>query len=277
MSSKRPELQAPPELFYNDEEARKYTNNTRMMEIQNTLTERAIELLALPEDQSCLILDIGCGSGLSGDVLTEHGHQWFGFDISESMLEIATEREVEGGLMLLDAGFGVPFRPGMFDGCISISAIQWLCNSDKKWHNPVKRLFAFFTTLYMSLARGGKAVLQFYPNGPDQVELITNQAMRAGFTGGVIVDYPNSTRAKKMYLTLFAGTTDYKMPAALGTDGPSGQVDYTTARNARSNHLAKPLKKSKLWVQAKKDRRRRQGKDTRADSRYSGRKRNIKF
>ena len=30
-----------------------------------------------------------------------------------------------------------------------------------------------------------------------QVELITGQAMKAGFTGGLVVDYPNSTRAKK--------------------------------------------------------------------------------
>ena len=30
-----------------------------------------------------------------------------------------------------------------------------------------------------------------------QVELITTQAMKAGFTGGLVVDYPNSTRAKK--------------------------------------------------------------------------------
>ena len=30
----RPELTAPPEIFYNDEEARKYTTNSRMIEIQ---------------------------------------------------------------------------------------------------------------------------------------------------------------------------------------------------------------------------------------------------
>jgi hypothetical protein len=30
-----------------------------------------------------------------------------------------------------------------------------------------------------------------------KLELITNQAMRAGFTGGVVVDFPNSTKAKK--------------------------------------------------------------------------------
>ena len=30
-----------------------------------------------------------------------------------------------------------------------------------------------------------------------QVELVTLQAMKAGFTGGLVIDYPNSTKAKK--------------------------------------------------------------------------------
>lgn len=30
-----------------------------------------------------------------------------------------------------------------------------------------------------------------------QLELITTQATKAGFTGGVVVDYPNSAKAKK--------------------------------------------------------------------------------
>lgn len=29
---------------------------------------------------------LGCGSGLSGETLTENGHQWIGLDISQSML-----------------------------------------------------------------------------------------------------------------------------------------------------------------------------------------------
>jgi predicted TPR repeat methyltransferase len=50
------------------------------------LSERAIELLLLDEDKSCLLLDIGCGSGLSGSVLEMKGHYWFGIDISPAML-----------------------------------------------------------------------------------------------------------------------------------------------------------------------------------------------
>ena len=45
-----------------------------------------MELLLLPEDTPCLLLDIGCGSGLSGSVLEEYGHMWIGLDISPSML-----------------------------------------------------------------------------------------------------------------------------------------------------------------------------------------------
>ena len=65
--ARRPEHLAPPEIFYNFEEARKYTKNTRMIEIQNEMSERAVELLALPEDEPCFVLDIGCGSGILFD------------------------------------------------------------------------------------------------------------------------------------------------------------------------------------------------------------------
>lgn len=50
------------------------------------MSERAVELLLLPEDQPCFLLDIGCGSGLSGSVLEDDGHYWVGMDISKSML-----------------------------------------------------------------------------------------------------------------------------------------------------------------------------------------------
>lgn len=50
------------------------------------MTYRAIELLNLPEDEPKFLLDIGCGSGLSGEILTEEGHYWVGMDIAPSML-----------------------------------------------------------------------------------------------------------------------------------------------------------------------------------------------
>jgi 18S rRNA (guanine1575-N7)-methyltransferase len=39
-----------------------------------------------PRQKPSFIVDIGCGSGLSGDILTEAGHHWIGVDISGGML-----------------------------------------------------------------------------------------------------------------------------------------------------------------------------------------------
>ncbi|GAU25566.1 hypothetical protein TSUD_260000 [Trifolium subterraneum] len=101
----RPELVAPPEIFYDDVAARKYTSNSRIIKIQTSMSERALELLDLPKNGAPkLLLDIGCGSGLSGETITESGHHWVGLDISPSMLDIALEREVEGDLLLSDMG-----------------------------------------------------------------------------------------------------------------------------------------------------------------------------
>jgi len=256
MASKRPEHQGPPDIFYNEEEARKYSQNTHIIDVQTKLSERAIELLNLPDEESCLVLDIGCGSGLSGEVLTDLGHQWVGLDISSAMLDVAQEREVEGDLTLGDIGYGMPFRAGSFDGAISISALQWLCQSDKSYHNPVKRLYKFFSSLYGCLTRGARAVFQFYPETPNQVDMITQQAMKAGFTGGLVVDYPNSTRAKKMYLCLFAGGQIQQLPSGLtgeeGDEETRTHARFDKERQRYKNLRGKSLKKSRTWIMEKK-------------------------
>ncbi|KAK7196813.1 methyltransferase-like protein [Novymonas esmeraldas] len=297
MPAPRPELENPPEVFYNATEARKYTVSTRVRTIQREMTLRALELLNLPKDEaataaglnrSALLLDIGSGSGLSGDVLTEQGHVWMGVDISRDMLHIAKEDELnyydmgaaqkaaaaaeeathltssssnarfdtshvrwglvssssdgdaaESGtdqdddgssegedpeevgndsgahgestgprmveVLQSDIGAGLPFRPGTFDGCISISVLQWLCHSTKKGEVPQRRLMALFQSLYNALRRGAKAIFQFYPSDSGQVHMITRAAMKCGFNGGVVVDFPHSARAKKYYLVLQAG------------------------------------------------------------------------
>jgi 18S rRNA (guanine1575-N7)-methyltransferase len=116
--------------------------------------------------------------------------------------EVALERDVEGDLFLQDIGQGFGFRPGSFDGAISISVLQWLCNADttSPTSSPVARLTRFFTTLHASLRNGSRAVFQFYPHSDEQVKLIMGVAMKAGFNGGLVVDYPNSKRAKKYFL-----------------------------------------------------------------------------
>ncbi len=62
--------------------------STRNQQIQRDMTYRALELLNLPPDQPAYLLDIGCGSGLSGEILDEEGFIWAGVDIAPSMLGV---------------------------------------------------------------------------------------------------------------------------------------------------------------------------------------------
>ncbi|PVU98875.1 hypothetical protein BB559_001207 [Furculomyces boomerangus] len=281
----RPEHLAPPEIFYNEDEAKKYTTSTRIATIQAEMSARALELLALPENESMYILDIGCGSGLSGEIIEEEGHYWVGLDISDSMLDLAVEKDLEADLFLQDIGHGLGFRPGTFDGAISVSVLQWLCNADKKINRPLYRLQRFFSTLYSALRRGARAVFQFYPENDDQVQMILSTAMKCGFTGGLVIDFPNSKKAKKQYLCLFAGSApgsarSQKLPAAQGIDGEFSAPNSlrTTTRNPKKKGQNRTPVKSKDWILQKKELNRSRGdKPVPHDSRYTGRKRKTKF
>ncbi|KAJ3341416.1 Williams Beuren syndrome chromosome region 22 protein [Entophlyctis luteolus] len=196
------------------------------------------------------------------------------------MLAVAREREVEGDLFLQDLGQGLGFRAGSFDGAISVSVIQWLCNADESSHVPQRRLLRFFSTLYTALARGSKAVFQFYPEGPKQIEMILAASMRAGFTGGLVVDYPNSTKAKKYFLVLFAGSVaggpKQELPKALEDENAAGVVDYAKKRNSRTKKGKQG--KGKDWVLHKKQLNRMRGKaNVPVDTKYTARKRKARF
>ncbi|KAJ2843700.1 18S rRNA (guanine1575-N7)-methyltransferase [Coemansia brasiliensis] len=281
----RPEHIAPPELFYGEIEAEKYTRNSRIAAIQAEMTMRAVELLNISDDEPRYLLDIGCGSGLSGEILDEDGHLWAGVDIAPSMLDIAVDKDVEGDLFLQDIGQGLGFRPGTFDGAISISVLQWLCNADKAENKPKYRLQRFFSTLFMSLQRGARAVFQFYPENDEQIELIMGIAMKCGFTGGLVVDYPNSKKARKFYLCLFAGQTPggpkQELPQGLDSNGNPDSVAFTQTRiqnQSRGKKSRKPVKNSAEWIKHKKELARKRGKeDVPLDSRYTGRKRKPRF
>lgn len=241
------------------------------------MTRRALELLDL--DSPSLILDVGCGSGLSGEILSsvpedEGGpHVWVGMDVSASMLDIALQRDVEGDLLLADIGQGVPFRAGAFDAAISISAIQWLCNAESSETSPEGRLSRFFNGLYASLKRGGKAVCQFYPKNDKQRNMITQAAVKAGFGAGILEDDPE-TKNVKVYLVLTVGGVGGDITGVVkGMDG----VDVLDSR-ARGKAGKGDIKKgSRAWILKKKEQMERKGKVVKATSKYTGRKRRLQF
>ncbi|KAK3335848.1 S-adenosyl-L-methionine-dependent methyltransferase [Cercophora scortea] len=279
----RPEDTLSADVHYDDVEARKYTTSSRIKNIQASMTERALELLDLKSPS--FILDVGCGSGLSGEILSqtpedEGGpHVWVGMDISASMLDVALQRDVEGDLLLADIGQGVPFRAGSFDAAISISAIQWLCNAESSETSPAGRLSRFFNGLYASLKRGGRAVCQFYPKNDVQKQMITSAAVKAGFGAGLLEDDPE-TKNMKLYLVLTVGgsATGTKGGDITGVvDGMDGVDVHDHRRKGTKTGKGEIKKGSKAWIIAKKEQMERKGKIVKATSKFTGRKRRIQF
>jgi 18S rRNA (guanine1575-N7)-methyltransferase len=279
----RPEDTLPPDLYYSSTTASQYTTSSRIQSIQSSMTKRALSLLSLPHPS--LILDIGCGSGLSGSILSAHNHLWIGLDISPDMLSLAVSRRDtidnegdpnHGDLFLADIGQGLPFIPGSFDAAISISAIQWLCTtpSTSEHDRPELRLRRFFDSLYASLKRGGRAVCQFYPKNDVQRDMITKAAMRSGFGVGLLVD-DEGTKNEKIYLVLRVGGDVSELIHGVEN------VDVDDARKGRQNGIngkGRPGKsKSKEGILSRKDKMRLKGKVVKSDSRYTGRKRRPKF
>jgi 18S rRNA (guanine1575-N7)-methyltransferase len=96
--------------------------------------------------------------------------------------------------------------------------------------------------------------------------LITSIAQRAGFGGGLVVDYPNSKKARKVFLCLFVGDGgSAQVPKGLQGDDPAAAEGEDAKVNAKfesrrqresrreRNGKQKAIKGGKDWILRKKD------------------------
>jgi hypothetical protein len=68
-----PEDYVLPEVYYTEERAKQYDQNSRIRQIQQEMTLRALEILDL--HPPAVLLDLGCGTGLSMQIVKEKGFE----------------------------------------------------------------------------------------------------------------------------------------------------------------------------------------------------------
>ena len=122
-------------------------------------------------------------------------------------------------------------------------------------------------------------MLQFYPETAEQAVMISECAAKVGFAGGIVVDYPNSAKAKKHYLVLSFDKT-YKAPEGLGEGSLYGvRVDGDVKQRGSKKRPPRKKKgvKTKEWIVHKKETQRKKGKNVRPDTKYTARRRPTKF
>jgi len=261
----------PPYVYFSGDNVEKHTKAQHYIAIQQKLTERAIELMKLDVDYPPLILDIGCGSGIGGEMINGKGGIFVGVDIAPEMLMAALEEKdvPYNSFVRCDAGAGVPFRPGVFDGAVGIDVLRWILQPIPEGETVPKRLRKFFESVHGSLCCGGKAIFNFHPDTPDQAELLSSTATMCGFAGGIQIDFPNSSKAKVHWLVLEVGGA---VSNAESSDIVVGCRNVESFQKPRHNHEHKGFNK-KEWIIKKKERQRLLGVKVAHDSKYTGRSR----
>ncbi|MGL5080272.1 MAG: class I SAM-dependent methyltransferase [Microcoleaceae cyanobacterium] len=99
--------------------------------------------------QTGLIIDLGCGSGLSAQVFTQAGYQVLGIDLSESMIELARQRVPEAEFCV-DSLFQAELPP-----CCAVTSIGECLNYLFDPTNATPTLEQLFRRVYQALIPGG--------------------------------------------------------------------------------------------------------------------------
>jgi ubiquinone/menaquinone biosynthesis C-methylase UbiE len=140
--------------YYSKENARLYELSGAFRRIQESMTADALSISNF--EPNSFILDLGCGTGFSLNVLKKAGFNIIGLDISFEMLKYAKDKKFNVVLANMN---NLPFKNESFDYLVSISAIQWSDIKDySKVLDEIKRVIK------------KEAIIQFYPKEKEEFD-----------------------------------------------------------------------------------------------------------
>jgi len=191
---------------------------------QDELTAACLRLLAMdaiPETarNRLLVLDAGCGSGLSTAGLAARGVvPALALDVAPAMLAAAGPA-ARGRAVVSDLGTAWPVAPrGACDGVVSVSVLHWLAHAAA----PGAALAAFYAGAARALPPGGPLVAQAYPRTDKEAAALAAAASAAGFAARLVVDVPHAKgAARKTFVAALAPGGGARLAAVVAA-GPPG-------------------------------------------------------
>ncbi|MFX1358688.1 MAG: class I SAM-dependent methyltransferase [Promethearchaeota archaeon] len=194
-----------PESYLGDK-SNEYENSTSMERNQKRTTLITLQYLFdeklnnigfedVLKENTYLILDLGCGTGFSTEILLAEGFRVIAVDILIDMLSKAVKKKhffpnnnnVE--YLLADINH-LPFRINSIDLAISISAYNFIIYGKEDILEINKTVNNSAKYLHEILKQNGRIVLEFYPKDDDELYLFISSFINNGFKGFMVKNNP---------------------------------------------------------------------------------------
>ena len=155
--------------------------------------------------ESFLILDLGCGTGYSSEILIQNGFKVVGIDILYDMLSKAREKKKSSKdlktleLILADINF-LPIRVNSVDHIISISSYNFITHKIENFGENVKLLNDTGKYINKILKQNGRVVIEFYPQDDNELKIFNKSFINNGFEGFMVKNNPNQKSGQTFLL-----------------------------------------------------------------------------
>ncbi len=202
---------------YLNEKAEEYDSSKWMERNQKRSTILSIQYLfdekligqdkfGIEMGDSFLLLDLGCGTGFSSEVLLENGFHVIGIDILLDMILKAREKRKslkkrkKFEIILADINF-LPIRTNIIDHIISISSYNFITHGNENFGVKAKLLGNTAAYLNEILKNRGRIIIEFYPKDDHELDIFTKSFTNNGFEGFMVKNNPKQ-KAGQTFLLL---------------------------------------------------------------------------
>ncbi len=142
-------------------------------------------------EENSLLLDLGCGTGFSSEILSNHGFRVVGVDILKDMLFKTVEKkrlypEYRKIQFILADINSLPLREMTFDHIMSVSAYNFITYGLLDNQEKEKRINSTARYLHKILKPLGRIIIEFYPLDKQELNSFISSFINNRFKGFLI-------------------------------------------------------------------------------------------